>query len=454
MLSLNDSKLESEIIDFGANVFNLISIDKPTAFNKEFWNAKILEWAMLWPKFKVNLFRLIDVLPTLRSDKEIAEHISLYLADEAFKITPIAGLLFKSQSLPILRNISSYITKQSVRQMAYDVIAGSNTLESIEKLQKIRDDGLAFTVDLLGEYSVSENEAINYTNRYLEVLDSLQSEIKNLGKHAPIVENHPTDSSAICISVKLSALYSQISVLNEERSIQVLSERLSKIVMKAQSINAQVYCDAEDTGFNPVIYKTFKYVFGEIFPSVQFPGMVVQAYSKTSKDIILDLIEFAKKRGSPIAIRLVKGAYWDSETINAAQNGWDSPLFEYKESSDAQFEALTRLLMDNQSVTFPAIASHNIRSLSHACMYAKEKGLSEKDFELQMLYGMAAPIAKAFSSLGYLVRLYTPIGEILPGMGYLVRRLLENTSNESFLRHTFYDQTNTEILLKKPQMRN
>ena len=87
-------------------------------------------------------------------------------------------------------------------------------------------------------------------------------------------------------------------------------------------------------------------------------------------------------------------------------------------------------------------------------MYAEHKGLSKKDFELQMLFGMAEPIARAFSKKGYYTRLYVPLGEMLPGMGYLVRRLLENTSNESFLKHTFFDTSDMEKLLVEPQLRD
>jgi RHH-type proline utilization regulon transcriptional repressor/proline dehydrogenase/delta 1-pyrroline-5-carboxylate dehydrogenase len=100
----------------------------------------------------------------------------------------------------------------------------------------------------------------------------------------------------------------------------------------------------------------------------------------------------------------------------------------------------------------PAFGSHNIRSLSHACCYAEHIGLSPRDFEIQVLYGMAEPIAEAFMKRGYLVRMYVPLGELLPGMGYLVRRLLENTSNESFLKHTFFDSDEVSTLLREPHM--
>jgi RHH-type proline utilization regulon transcriptional repressor/proline dehydrogenase/delta 1-pyrroline-5-carboxylate dehydrogenase len=242
-------------------------------------------------------------------------------------------------------------------------------------------------------------------------------------------------------------------MLNFERSVDVLAERLLSIARQAKALGGLVYVDAEDSGNNPLIYAAFKKVFGSTemrdFP---YPGIVVQAYSKSAGIILNDLITFAKSRQAPIAVRLVKGAYWDHETILSAQYGWPSPLFAKKESSDANYEALSRVLIDNHQHCLPAFGSHNVRSLSHAVCYATANGLSVKDYELQMLYGMAEPIAKAFAKKGYLVRLYVPLGEMLPGMGYLVRRLLENTSNESFLRHTFFDAQKVDELLKTPHL--
>jgi RHH-type proline utilization regulon transcriptional repressor/proline dehydrogenase/delta 1-pyrroline-5-carboxylate dehydrogenase len=266
--------------------------------------------------------------------------------------------------------------------------------------------------------------------------------------------DHPGELSPVCISVKLSALYSQTSVLNFDRSVAVLSERLAEVTRRAKKHKALLYVDAEDTGNNALIYEAFKRVFSSPeFVDFPYPGIVIQAYSKTSSARVDEMLEFARKRGSPIAVRLVKGAYWDHERVVSAQNYWDFPLWSVKESSDAQFEHLTRVLLDNHEVCLPAFGSHNIRSLSHACCYAQDRGLSPKDFEVQVLYGMADPIAHAFSSQGYLVRMYVPLGDLIPGMGYLVRRLLENTSNESFLRHSFFDAHEVSNLLKAPQFR-
>jgi RHH-type transcriptional regulator, proline utilization regulon repressor / proline dehydrogenase / delta 1-pyrroline-5-carboxylate dehydrogenase len=269
-----------------------------------------------------------------------------------------------------------------------------------------------------------------------------------------LIAEHPGERSPVCVSIKLSALYSQCSCLNMDKSVAILSERLVTLLREAKKRNALVYLDAEDSATNQIIYKVFEDVFGSNeFRDFPYPGIVLQAYAKDAPDIAARLLTFADQRGAPIAIRLVKGAYWDHETVTASQNHWPSPLLTHKESSDAQYEKLSRLLLDNHTKVLPAFGSHNIRSLAHAVCYAEANHIPREAFELQMLYGMAEPIARAFSKQGYLVRLYVPLGDMIVGMGYLVRRLLENTSNESFLKHTFFDASELDELLREPQFK-
>ena len=123
--------------------------------------------------------------------------------------------------------------------------------------------------------------------------------------------------------------------------------------------------------------------------------------------------------------------------IKSTQNGWVIPVWLQKPESDANFERLSRILLENESIVTSAFGSHNVRSIAHAQALAEELGIDRSRFEFQLLYGMAGPIKRALVEMGYRVREYSPVGELLPGMSYLVRRLLENTSNEGFLRAKF-----------------
>ena len=443
------SKLETEIHSFGKKIFAAIGSESPTGFNPKNITGKIMNWAMSQPNFKINLFRLVDVLPTLKTNAAIAKHISEYLSQSAAEISGMLSWAMRVKPNSPKAPIAALTVKKSVKQMAKSFIAGESPQEALDNLHSLAKDQIAYTVDLLGEYSLSEKEALDYHKRYKEAFEVLGAVSK---KNAPaLMENHPTALNPVCVSIKLSALYSQCSPLNFDRSVEVLSNRLGELKEIAKKHKALIYVDAEDVGHNTIIYETFKIVFGED-KEFYYPGIVVQAYAKESKEIVEDLLDFAKKRGNPIAIRLVKGAYWDYETVIANQNQWESPLFSEKAESDLQYENLSKLLLENHEICLPAFGSHNIRSLTHACCYAKEIGLDPSRYELQMLFGMARPIATAFAKEGYFVRMYVPIGKMIPGMGYLVRRLLENTSNESFLKHTFADSSEVQSLLKKPSL--
>ncbi len=448
-----DPALNSKILEMGRHIFADLGETDPSSLDPRYLNSVLMRWSMSQPEFKVNLFRLVDVLPTLQSNEAIAEHVREYLIPPANKMHPALGWFIGLCKNPLLANIAAFMVKQGVKQMANIFIAGESPSSALPVLQRLRQERYSFTVDLLGEFCVCEKEAKEYQDRYLDAIETFGGTIPTWKEGKPIIEGHPGETSPVCVSVKLSALYSQTNVLNFDRSVSVLSERLAEIARRVKQYGALLYVDAEDSGNNSIIYETFKRVFGsQEFLDIPYPGIVIQAYAKNSEARVDEMLAFARQRGAPIAIRLVKGAYWDFERVISSQNDWEFPLWANKQSSDAHYEHLSRKLLDNRALCLPAFGSHNIRSLSHACCYAESIGASKRDFEIQVLYGMAEPIAKAFMTRGHLVRMYVPLGELLPGMGYLVRRLLENTSNESFLRHTFFDEDEVSTLLTEPHL--
>ena len=447
---ISSEQLEAQVQRFGTDLMTSVHASLPLSNKLE---NKLFQASSRYPQVKAALLRLVDVIPVIHTPQLLAQHISEYLEPALRAHSRVLARILKLACGPTLAPISARIARSVVTKMARRFIAGRDGQAALPTLQKIRAHSLAFTVDLLGEYSVGEPEAIDYLQRYQEVLNSLADATKHWPQSTALIPGHIGERSPICISIKLSALYSQCDVLNLNRSVDVLSERLTTLALQAHSLGATLYVDAEDSATNKIIYRTFIKVFSQQkLCSLAYPGIVVQAYSREAAAVLDDLLKFARRRENPIAVRLVKGAYWDSETVVAVQNGLPSPLFSCKQSSDANYETLARFLIDNHEYLYPAFGSHNVRSLSYACSYAEQCGLAQTDFEIQMLYGMAAPIAKAFVDRGYLVRMYVALGALLPGMGYLVRRLLENTSNESFLRAALVPAQRTSSLLRRPQL--
>jgi RHH-type proline utilization regulon transcriptional repressor/proline dehydrogenase/delta 1-pyrroline-5-carboxylate dehydrogenase len=189
----------------------------------------------------------------------------------------------------------------------------------------------------------------------------------------------------------------------------------------------------------------------EEFAEAPQAAIAIQAYLRDTERDLPDLIGWARERKRRIGVRLVKGAYWDSEIAWAAQKGWPVPVFLDKAETDLSYERLTRLLLESHDIVDPAFGSHNIRSLAHAIVTARHLSVSDRGYEIQMLYGMGEPIRQAVIRNGQRVRIYLPVGELLPGMAYLIRRLMENTSNTSFLRQTYTEQTQIERLIASPK---
>jgi RHH-type transcriptional regulator, proline utilization regulon repressor / proline dehydrogenase / delta 1-pyrroline-5-carboxylate dehydrogenase len=319
----------------------------------------------------------------------------------------------------------------------------------MKTLRKKRRQGIGFTVDLLGEAVVSEEEAAEYMGRCQELLEHLARETRGwtdpLGKNSELFP-------VVNVSVKISALYSQMNPADPADAIAHLAPRLRPILRRAKELGAFINFDMESYAHKNATLELFRTLFTEPeFRDWPHAGIVIQAYLRDAETDLRDLIAWGRARGTRFTVRLVKGAYWDYEKIKSTQNGWVIPVWLQKPESDANFERLTRILLENESIVTSAFGSHNVRSIAHAQALAEELRIDRTRFEFQLLYGMAGPIKRALVDMGYRVREYSPVGELLPGMSYLVRRLLENTSNEGFLRAKFSEHVSATQLLRDPR---
>ena len=444
---------EQEIKRLGATMFELMQGQKPSVFKKDWWSGKMMDLSMQDEAFKVEMFRFVDVFPTLRDPVQVAVHLQEYFCrpEQDFPASFQWGLNKVKPEGMIARVASGQIEKQ-IMGMAAKFIAGKDAREALPTLKKMWKQGLAFTLDLLGESTVSEKEAREYFERYDEILDTLIAEVKSFPEQ-PSLEDSPYGKvPRVNVSIKISSLFSQIDPIDTEGSIDALKERLRPLYRKAMQAGAFINMDMEHYAYKDLTIELFKSLLSESeFAAYPHVGMVIQAYLRDAEADAEALCEWvAANRQAPITVRLVKGAYWDYETIHSEQEGWPIPVFLKKWETDASYERCTRVLLSHHEHIRTAIASHNVRSIAHAMAFAEAQGLDRQAFELQMLYGMAEPMKSAAQKMGYRVRDYVPIGELVPGMAYLVRRLLENTSNESWLRASYADGKSVDELLSAP----
>lgn len=444
---------QSQIVSLGEEILKKIeSQSKASLFSKDFWYGSIMEWSMKNEKFKTNMFRFVDVLPSLNSGDEVAKHLKEYFSEGGKTELPAVfnvGLGLGS----LAPGLMAGAIKKNVTSMAKMFITGENPQDALVVLKKARKNNMTFTVDILGEATLSEKEAIDYQNRYLELIEWLAKDAAKWEEIPQLDRDADGAIPKINVSVKMSAVYSQINDKAWEETKTILKDRLRPIFKKGMDLGVFINLDMEHYAVKHLTVEVFKELISEPeLKNYRFFGCVVQAYLRDSFQDIKELTNFARERGVPFTIRLVKGAYWDSETIEAKQRDWPIPVYTVKAESDANYEACAYYLLENYKHIRVALASHNVRSLSAALVKAQQLGLPKNAFEIQMLYGMAEPIKKTFSDMGYRVREYAPVGELIPGMAYLVRRLLENTSNESWLRGKFAEDKTPAELLKDPSV--
>lgn len=412
------------------------------------WDDKMLDWTMSNPGLRVQLFRFIDCLPSLQSKAEIARHLQEYLSQEAVELpATLKGLLGFANPDSMPGQVAATTVSTAVETLAHKYISGETQKQVIKTLEGLRKEKMGFTVDLLGEAVITEEEAQSYLDRYLDLLEALTTASKAWGKVPQIDEAEGEALPKVQVSVKLTAFYSQFDPLDAKGSQAKVCDRVRILLRRAQELGAAIHFDMEQYAYKDLTLAILKEVLMEDeFRSRQDIGVTLQAYLKESEADLKGLIAWAKERGNPITIRLVKGAYWDQETIKAEQHDWEVPVFQRKVSTDANFETLTRLLLENHAYLYAAIGSHNVRSQAYAMAIARQLNIPRRRFELQVLYGMADKLAKALVNQGYRVRVYCPYGELIPGMSYLIRRLLENTANTSFLRQNLEERPLEELL--------
>jgi len=438
------------------------STTHPRLFDRTWWSGRLLEWAIHDETFKVRLFRFIDVLPTLKTPAQIARLVDEYFREDAGPRDSGGRSLVRWG----MRTLSSAgfgagvtadtISTQAI-QMAKQFIVGAEMKEALPVLRDCwtgglaHSQGLAHSIDLLGEAPVCEPECDRYAARYAETIITVADEARSWPPAPRLEHDHLGAIPRAQLSIKLSALDSQFDPIDPDGCYRVVAARLRPFLRTAMHRAVAVTFDMEQYAWKDLTLGIVRrLLMEEEFRDYPDASLAMQAYLHDTEHDVRELIAWAKTRGAPIGIRLVKGAYWDSETIMHRQQGWPLPVFSRKADTDACYERLIPLLLEHTAVIRPAFGTHNLRHIALAMAEAERRALPTQTVEIQMLYGMAVPLQAAVSAAGYRMRLYAPVGELIPGMAYLVRRLLENTANESILRRQFQGNQNMDDLLAPP----
>ncbi|MGE5215384.1 MAG: proline dehydrogenase family protein, partial [Chloroflexota bacterium] len=442
----SNDRTEQAVQTLARSLYQKAAQHKPSLFEAKDLLGRMIDWSLDDESLRVALFRFVDVLPSLESASAIGRHLEEYFTrvDHA-----LGGLAYLAQALHAGTWVAP-VVRRNVIHLARRFIAEESGDHLIQVLTGLRKEPAAFTLDVVGEATVSETEASAMQRRYLDLLRRLAKVSAAWPAVAQIDKAPNANIPRVNLSVKLSSLCRRFDPLDPSTA-KTVSDRLRELLREAAKLDAAITVDMEQFAFKALTLEIFRSVLAEKeFRDTPHAAMALQAYLRDAESDLSELIAWARRHQRRVGVRLVKGAYWDSEIAWAKQKGWPIPVYLEKGETDASYERLSRLLLESYDVIDAAFGSHNLRSLAQVIVSAKELDVPLNGYEIQMLYGMAEPVRQAIIESGQRVRVYLPVGDLLPGISYLIRRLMENTSNTSFLRQTYADRKDIAALIKAP----
>ena len=332
----------------------------------------------------------------------------------------VLGKLIKRSGEPVIRAAMN----QAMKLMGKQFVLGRSISEALKNGRQEREKGYTYSFDMLGEAALTAADAEKYMADYRKAIDTVGAE--------PQVGPGPRPS----ISIKLSALHPRYEVAQRERVLSELFANVLELAVRARRLNVGISVDAEEADRLELSLELYEKLmrdpaiagWGEL-------GLVLQAYSKRCLPILVWLTLLGKELGARMPLRLVKGAYWDTEIKYSQQQGLDNyPVFTRKEGTDTSYLACARYLLSEHTrgVIYPQFASHNAHTVSCILTLAAEG--KPREFEFQRLHGMGdALYDTVLEKHSKTVRIYAPVGAHKDLLPYLVRRLLENGANSSFV---------------------
>ncbi len=432
------SRLQSRIESIGTELLERAREIESGLSPLERWQREFMRRLEKDANFRVQALRFIDVLPVLKNDSELARHASEYFAAGDLPLPPALQWGFRHAHTGMAAHVLAPLVREIVEWIGRRFIAGEDAEDALTAVKRLHGQGFKASLDILGEVVLSEAEAARYQKQYLDLIEVLSPRLAAIGER-------------LQLSLKISSLHSQITPLAPAQCSEAIRARLRPILREVRKHGGGVTLDMEHYDTKEITLRTFRDVLEEPeFADWPDCGIAIQAYLKDTEQDLRELIAWTERRGAPIHVRLVRGAYWDYETVIARRQGWASPVWESKNQTDENYERCLSLLLSHTQDVRPAIAGHNIRSIAMALALIEDRKIDPSAYEFQMLYGMAAGLRQALAEKGHALRVYVPVGAILPGMAYLVRRLLENSANTSFLRRAFAEERPAMELLAPP----
>ncbi|WP_110647394.1 bifunctional proline dehydrogenase/L-glutamate gamma-semialdehyde dehydrogenase PutA [Salinicola peritrichatus] len=333
---------------------------------------------------------------------------------------------------------------QAMKIMGQQFVLGRTIVEALKRSKPLFDKGYTYSYDMLGEAARTRADAKRYFDDYAAAIRQVGETSRKLADSTP----------APSVSIKLSALHPRYEFGRRSQVLEELVATVTALVELARERQVAITVDAEEVDRLELSLEVFRAVFeSDACRGWGHFGLVVQAYSKRAMPVLHYLNRLAEQQGDEIPLRLVKGAYWDTEIKESQQLGVDGyPVFTRKACTDVAYLACARFLLsgNTRGRIFPQFATHNAHTITHILEFANQ---ANRRFEFQRLHGMGEALYDAALPLapkGTYCRIYAPVGAHKDLLPYLVRRLLENGANSSFVHQLVDPRVPVESLCVHP----
>ena len=398
---------------------------------------------------RIHLLKFLAILPCLDHDKE-GDEVKRTFREAILRLTQdnqisvIKSLKGQQRALPqfyigifhvvlfltrfINAKFLAFMIRKFVALLAKRFIAGEDINKAQGQLNSLLSSNRDATLDQLGELVVSAKEADQYLERVLSIIDGINQHVKKGSRNSVGINKAH-------ISIKVTALCHDFKSQDIEYVYQQIAPRLKKILLRAKEEEVFINIDAEHYHVRDQVFEIYKRVLLETdeLKDYKDTGIVIQAYLRDAFTHFKEVVELARERGHIMPIRLVKGAYWDAETIEADAHNYEAPQFLNKEETDIYFRQLAHYALLNGQYIQLALASHNIQDHCFVEILRKELFPSSPGIEHQCLHMTYEALSVGMSKMNWATRNYIPIGDLLIGMAYLVRRIMENSSQVGVL---------------------
>lgn len=401
----------------------------------------LLAFAAEYSTIRRNLLKFLVILPALNFNKsgKVTKQILIESLKNLIGFNRSAENKLPSWLTFIIRvshfkvklippGILKYFVRKGVRFLARRFIIGETMSRASTKVRELLACGRDVTLDQLGEKVFSEREAEFYRDKVLQIIKSFKDFIyPGERNRAGINRAH--------ISIKVSALCPDFRPYDREYVYSQVAPKLEKILIAAEKENVFVNIDAEHSVYRDSIFWVCKKLLleREELKDFKLIGFVLQAYMRDVSNHLDEIIELAGQLGYSIPLRLVKGAYWDSEIIEAGAGGYTPPVFLNKEETDLMFRAMIVRILEKANHLQLCLASHNYSDHCYSESIREQYFQGSPVIEHQCLHMTYETLSHGIRKMGWVLREYIPVGDLMAGMAYLVRRIMENSSQAGVL---------------------